>query len=73
MLFLQGGLVVGVCGLWLALLQSAILIWIAIAAGAAAIGICERTEVSSGGLYKLLSRVLGGKIGEKFQKSALSF
>ena len=54
---------VGVCGLWLALLQSALLIWIGLAAGAAAIGICERTEVSSGGLYKLLSKVLGGKIG----------
>lgn len=33
------------------------------AAGAAAIGICERTDVTSGGLYKLLGRVLGGKIG----------
>ena len=28
-----------------------------------AIGICERTEMSSGGVYALLTRVLGGKVG----------
>ena len=34
-----------------------------LSAGVSAIGICERTEITSGGVYRLLSLVLGGKIG----------
>ena len=40
-----------------------LIIWMGLAAGVSAIGICERTEISSGGVYSLLNRVLGGKIG----------
>ncbi|CAG5095943.1 Oidioi.mRNA.OKI2018_I69.XSR.g14410.t2.cds [Oikopleura dioica] len=63
LLFLQGGFIVGVGGVSCALVIVFLLIWIGMAAGAAAIGICERTDVANGGLYKLLSRVLGAKQG----------
>jgi len=62
-LFLQGGVVVGVSGLLLSMVICFIIIWMGLAAGCSAIGICERTEMSSGGVYALLTRVLGGKVG----------
>ncbi|CBY23023.1 unnamed protein product [Oikopleura dioica] len=63
LLFLQGGFIVGIGGISCALVIVFLLIWIGLAAGASAIGICERTDVANGGLYKLLSRVLGAKQG----------
>ena len=62
-LFLQGGTVVGVSGLLVSLFICILIIWMGLAAGCSAIGICERTEMSSGGVYALLTRVLGGKVG----------
>jgi len=62
-LFSSGGVIVGVSGLILSLVTCVLIIWMGLAAGVSAIGICERTEISSGGVYSLLNRVLGGKIG----------
>ena len=53
----------GVSGLLVSLVICFLVIWMGLAAGVAAIGICERTEITSGGVYRLLSLVLGGKIG----------
>ena len=50
-------------GMLVSLVICLLVIWMGLAAGVSAIGICERTEITSGGVYRLLSLVLGGKIG----------
>ena len=63
-LFLRTGWMVGNVGIGLAVLVVCITISVAISAALSAIGICERiNELSSGGIYVLVSKVLGGKLG----------
>ncbi|XP_039267120.2 solute carrier family 12 member 8-like isoform X1 [Styela clava] len=63
-LFLRTGWMVGNVGVGLAVLIVFMTVTVALLASLAAIGICERLkDVHSGGVYFVVSHVLGGKIG----------
>nr|XP_026694476.1 solute carrier family 12 member 8-like isoform X4 [Ciona intestinalis] len=63
-LFLRTGWMVGNVGIGLAVLIVMITITVAALASLSAIGICERVkDMGTGGVYYLVSKVLGGKIG----------
>ncbi|CAJ0564668.1 unnamed protein product, partial [Mesorhabditis spiculigera] len=61
--FLRMGWIVGTAGVANALLLLAIGTALALITVFSAIGICERTRMQPGGLYFLISHVLGAKIG----------
>lgn len=63
-LFLRTGWMVGNVGICLAVLVVCMTIAVALSTALSAIGICERiNEMSTGGIYLLVSKVLGGKLG----------
>ncbi|XP_076818285.1 solute carrier family 12 member 8-like isoform X1 [Clavelina lepadiformis] len=63
-LFLRTGWMVGNVGIWLAILIVVITISVALLASLSVIGVCERIkDVGTGGVYYLVSKVLGGKVG----------
>uniref|UniRef100_H2ZMB6 Amino acid permease/ SLC12A domain-containing protein n=1 Tax=Ciona savignyi TaxID=51511 RepID=H2ZMB6_CIOSA len=63
-LFLRTGWMVGNVGIGLAVLIVIITVTVASLASLSAIGICERCkDMGTGGVYYLVSKVLGGKIG----------
>ncbi|XP_006822602.1 solute carrier family 12 member 8-like [Saccoglossus kowalevskii] len=62
-IFLRTGWMVGNAGIGLSILIVTVTIIVALIAGLSAIGVCERCHVQSGGVYFLLSHVLGTRIG----------
>ncbi|XP_070556312.1 solute carrier family 12 member 8-like [Ptychodera flava] len=62
-IFLRTGWVVGNAGIGLSILIVAITILAALIAALSAIGVCERCHVQSGGVYFLVSHVLGTRVG----------
>ncbi|CAH1776028.1 unnamed protein product [Owenia fusiformis] len=62
-IFLRTGWVVGNAGIGLAILIMMMTIGVALVAALSAIGVCERCKMESGGVYFLISHVLGARIG----------
>ncbi|EDO46430.1 predicted protein, partial [Nematostella vectensis] len=62
-IFLRTGWVVGNAGVGLSLLIIVITLLVALAPVLSSIGVCERCHVGSGGVYFLLSHVLGQRAG----------
>ncbi|XP_022091064.1 solute carrier family 12 member 8-like isoform X2 [Acanthaster planci] len=62
-IFLRTGWVVGNAGIGLSCLIVVLTVLVALIAALAAIGVCERCHVESGGVYFLVSKVLGARIG----------
>ncbi|XP_064103654.1 solute carrier family 12 member 8-like [Macrobrachium nipponense] len=61
--FLRAGWVVGEAGVPLAALIVVISVIVVLTSVVSAVGICERTRVESGGVYFLVSHVLGSQVG----------
>ncbi|VDN07547.1 unnamed protein product [Thelazia callipaeda] len=61
--FLRMGWIVGTAGIANAVLLLIICASLALVSVFSAIGICERCQIQSGGIYFLVSHVLGGQIG----------
>ena len=53
----------GNAGIGLSILIVVLTVLLALIAALSAIGVCERCHIESGGVYFLLSQVLGAKIG----------
>lgn len=62
-IFLRMGWIVGNAGIGLAVVTVLCSIAIVFVSALAAIGLCERCRVESGGVYFVISHVLGGRIG----------
>jgi len=62
-IFLRTGWMVGYAGIGLSLLIVVISLCIALATVMSAVGVCDRCHVRHGGVYFIVSHVLGGKIG----------
>ncbi|XP_072027523.1 solute carrier family 12 member 8-like isoform X2 [Amphiura filiformis] len=62
-IFLRTGWMVGNAGIGLSILIVVITVILALVAILSAIGVCERCHIESGGVYFLLSQILGAKIG----------
>ncbi|XP_038051638.1 solute carrier family 12 member 8-like isoform X2 [Patiria miniata] len=62
-IFLRTGWVVGNAGIGLSCLIVVLTVIVALVAALAAIGVCERCHIESGGVYFLVSKVLGARIG----------
>ncbi|XP_071804275.1 solute carrier family 12 member 8-like isoform X2 [Asterias amurensis] len=62
-IFLRTGWVVGNAGIGLSCLIVVLTVSVALIAALAAIGVCERCHIESGGVYFLVSKVLGARIG----------
>ncbi|XP_033099424.1 solute carrier family 12 member 8-like isoform X1 [Anneissia japonica] len=62
-IFLRTGWMVGNAGIGLSVLIIFITVIVALVAALSAIGICERCKIQSGGVYFLLSHVLGSRMG----------
>ncbi|KAL9962137.1 hypothetical protein ACROYT_G031215 [Oculina patagonica] len=62
-IFLRTGWMVGNAGIGLSLLIIVLTLLVALAPALSAIGVCERCHVESGGVYFLLSHVLGQRSG----------
>ncbi|GFS03588.1 solute carrier family 12 member 8 [Elysia marginata] len=62
-IFLRMGWIVGHAGIGLAILTVLCSVAIVFISALAAIGLCERCRVQSGGVYFLISHILGGRIG----------
>ncbi|XP_074656364.1 solute carrier family 12 member 8-like isoform X2 [Tubulanus polymorphus] len=62
-IFLRTGWMVGNAGIGLSLVIILVTIFVAMISVISAIGVCERCKMESGGVYFLLSHVLGAKIG----------
>ncbi|XP_064652024.1 solute carrier family 12 member 8-like isoform X2 [Lineus longissimus] len=62
-IFLRTGWMVGLAGIPLAILIILMTIFVALISVLSAIGVCERCKMESGGVYFLLSHVLGARIG----------
>ncbi|XP_066938133.1 solute carrier family 12 member 8 [Macrobrachium rosenbergii] len=61
--FLRAGWVVGEAGVPLAALIVVVSVIVVLTSVVSAVGICERTRVESGGVYFLVSHVLGSQVG----------
>ncbi|MCP9261685.1 Solute carrier family 12 member 8 [Dirofilaria immitis] len=61
--FLRMGWIVGIGGIVNAVILLIICTTLALISVFSAIGICERCEIQSGGIYFLVSHILGGQIG----------
>ncbi|XP_042861452.1 solute carrier family 12 member 8-like [Penaeus japonicus] len=61
--FLRVGWVVGEAGVPLAALVVLVSVVVVLTSVVSAVGICERTRVESGGVYFLISHVLGSQVG----------
>ena len=62
-MFLRTGWMVGNVGIPLATVIVTFTLLVALLAALSAIGVCERIQMKSGGVYVIVSTVLGGKIG----------
>ncbi|XP_069106721.1 solute carrier family 12 member 8-like [Argopecten irradians] len=62
-IFLRMGWIVGNAGIGLTILTIFVAVMIVLIVALSAIGVCERCKMESGGVYFLLSHVLGARIG----------
>uniref|UniRef100_A0A4W4FGA3 Amino acid permease/ SLC12A domain-containing protein n=1 Tax=Electrophorus electricus TaxID=8005 RepID=A0A4W4FGA3_ELEEL len=62
-LFLRTGWLVGNTGVLLGLLLVSLVVLVALVTVLSGIGVCERCSVGSGGVYSMISTVLGGRVG----------
>ncbi|XP_076858521.1 solute carrier family 12 member 8 [Brachyhypopomus gauderio] len=62
-LFLRTGWLVGNTGVLLGMLLVSLVVLVALVTVLSGIGVCERCSVGSGGIYSMISTVLGGRIG----------
>nr|XP_054760151.1 solute carrier family 12 member 8-like [Lytechinus pictus] len=62
-IFLRTGWMVGNAGVGLSILIILMTVAVALVSSLAAIGVCERCKMESGGIYFLLSHVLGARMG----------
>nr|XP_045609919.1 solute carrier family 12 member 8-like [Procambarus clarkii] len=61
--FLRAGWVVGEAGVPLAALAVIVSVLVVLTSVVSAVGICERTRMENGGIYSLISHVLGSQVG----------
>ncbi|XP_007260023.3 solute carrier family 12 member 8 isoform X1 [Astyanax mexicanus] len=62
-LFLRTGWLVGNTGVLLGMLLVSLVVQVALVTVMSGIGVCERCSVGSGGVYSMISTVLGGRVG----------
>ncbi|XP_075687152.1 solute carrier family 12 member 8 [Rhinoderma darwinii] len=62
-LFLRTGWLVGNTGILLGVFLVSVVILVALVTVLSGIGVCERCSIGSGGVYSMISTVLGGKVG----------
>ncbi|KAM4608497.1 solute carrier family 12 member 8 [Polymixia lowei] len=62
-LFLRTGYLVGNTGVLLGMLLVSVVVLVALVTVMSGIGVCERCGVGSGGVYSMISTVLGGRVG----------
>ncbi|KAE8581703.1 hypothetical protein XENTR_v10024905 [Xenopus tropicalis] len=62
-LFLRTGWLVGNTGVLLGVVLVSFVILVALVTVLSGIGVCERCSIGSGGVYSMVSTVLGGKVG----------
>ncbi|MGH0152256.1 UNVERIFIED_CONTAM: hypothetical protein FKN15_048917 [Acipenser sinensis] len=62
-LFLRTGWLVGNTGVLLGMLLVSLVVVVALVTVFSGIGVCERCRVGSGGVYSMISTVLGGRVG----------
>ncbi|KAM5153315.1 solute carrier family 12 member 8 [Mantella aurantiaca] len=62
-LFLRTGWLVGNTGILLGIFLVSFVILVALVTVLSGIGVCERCSIGSGGVYSMISTVLGGKVG----------
>ncbi|XP_036424892.1 solute carrier family 12 member 8 isoform X1 [Colossoma macropomum] len=62
-LFLRTGWLVGNTGVLLGMLLVSLVVQVALVTVMSGIGVCERCSVGSGGVYAMISTVLGGRVG----------
>ncbi|KAM4698522.1 solute carrier family 12 member 8 [Rhinophrynus dorsalis] len=62
-LFLRTGWLVGNTGVLLGMFLVSFVILVALVTVLSGIGVCERCSIGSGGVYSMISTVLGGKVG----------
>ncbi|XP_053326980.1 solute carrier family 12 member 8 isoform X2 [Spea bombifrons] len=62
-LFLRTGWLVGNTGVLLGMFLVSFVIVVALVTVLSGIGVCERCSIGSGGVYSMISTVLGGKVG----------
>ncbi|XP_062580263.1 solute carrier family 12 member 8-like [Saccostrea cucullata] len=62
-IFLRMGWIVGNAGILLTILMIFVTVFIVLIVALSAIGVCERCKMEGGGVYFLVSHVLGGRIG----------
>uniref|UniRef100_A0A3B4C778 Solute carrier family 12 member 8 n=1 Tax=Pygocentrus nattereri TaxID=42514 RepID=A0A3B4C778_PYGNA len=62
-LFLRTGWLVGNTGVLLGMLLVSLVVQVALVTVMSGIGVCERCSVGSGGIYAMISTVLGGRVG----------
>ncbi|KAG9349010.1 hypothetical protein JZ751_029328 [Albula glossodonta] len=62
-LFLRTGWLVGNTGVLLGMLLVSLVVLVALVTVMSGIGVCERCSVGGGGVYSMISTVLGGRVG----------
>ncbi|KAJ8282969.1 hypothetical protein COCON_G00054880 [Conger conger] len=62
-LFLRTGWLVGNTGVLLGMLLVSLVVLVALVTVMSGIGVCERCSVGGGGIYSMISTVLGGRVG----------
>uniref|UniRef100_A0A673BC36 Solute carrier family 12 member 8 n=1 Tax=Sphaeramia orbicularis TaxID=375764 RepID=A0A673BC36_9TELE len=62
-LFLRTGYLVGNTGVFLGMLLVSMVVAVALVTVMSGIGVCEHCGVGSGGIYSMISTVLGGRVG----------
>ncbi|XP_066543399.1 solute carrier family 12 member 8 isoform X2 [Amia ocellicauda] len=62
-LFLRTGWLVGNTGVVLGMVLVSLVVLVAVVTVMSGIGVCERCSVGSGGVYAMISTVLGGRVG----------
>uniref|UniRef100_UPI003AB00ED6 solute carrier family 12 member 8 n=1 Tax=Centroberyx gerrardi TaxID=166262 RepID=UPI003AB00ED6 len=62
-LFLRTGYLVGNTGVLLGMLLVSVVVLVALVTVMSGIGVCERCGIGSGGVYSMISTVLGGRVG----------
>uniref|UniRef100_A0AAY4E0S9 Solute carrier family 12 member 8 n=1 Tax=Denticeps clupeoides TaxID=299321 RepID=A0AAY4E0S9_9TELE len=62
-LFLRTGWLVGNTGVLLGMFLVSLVVLVALVTVTSGIGVCERCSVGSGGVYAMISTVLGGRVG----------
>ncbi|XP_030066403.1 solute carrier family 12 member 8 isoform X2 [Microcaecilia unicolor] len=65
-LFLRTGWLVGNTGILLGMFLVSFVVLVALVTVLSGIGVCERCNIGSGGVYSMMSTVLGGQVGGTF-------